>query len=335
MKLVTYEVATPIGPLERIGALLDSRVVDLTLAYAAYLASSRGLGAAGALELAAALLPPGDMVAFLRCGAPAREAASAAVEYARGHRGFPEDVPAPTGGVAVLALGQVRLRAPLPRPTSLRDAWVFEGHATNVMRKIGGQLSPLWYEIPTYYRTSHTNIAGPDDPILWPSYTEKLDYELEFACVIGKEGKNIPLEQVHEYIAGYTVYNDVSCRDIQFREGQLGVGPNKGKNFENCNIMGPCLVTSDEFDPSNAKMYARCNGEPWSEGNTGDMYFSFLQIIEYMSRDEPLFPGEIIGSGTVGSGCSLEHDRWLKPGDVIELEVEGIGVLRNPVVRAT
>lgn len=161
-----------------------------------------------------------------------------------------------------------------------------------------------------------------------------MDYELEFGVFIGKEGKNIPRDRAHEYIAGFTIYNDISARDIQSKEMQLWVGPAKGKNFENSNIMGPCLVTPDEIpDPYNLKMIARVNGEVWSEGSSRDMYFKFEELIEYISRDETLYPGEFIGSGTVGFGCGLELGKWIKPGDLIELEVEGLGVLRNRVVR--
>jgi len=238
------------------------------------------------------------------------------------------------GESIVLPLSRVRLRAPVPRPVSVRDCLNFETHMKNATKILKTEIPRLWYEMPTFYRSSHTTVAGPDDPILWPSYTERLDYELEFGIFIGKEGRNIPRERAREYIAGFTIYNDVSARDIQNKEMQLWVGPAKGKNFENSNIMGPCLVTPDEIpDPYNLKMVARVNGEVWSEGSSRDMYFKFEELIEYISRDETLHPGEFIGSGTVGFGCGLELDRWIKPGDVIELEVEGLGVLRNRVVR--
>ena len=333
MKLVTFDINTPVGPVQRIGALLEGRVVDLSQAYACHLAETGDTSVDRAYEVAAALLPPSDMVAFLSGGKLSMDAAKTALEHARRHGGSPESIRAPKGGRPIFALSEVRLRAPIPRPTSLRDGWLYEEHAKNAMRKAGKEVPELWYKIPAYYRTSHTNVVGPDDPIIWPNYTEKLDYELELACVIGKEGVNIPKERANEYIAGYTIYNDVSLRDYQFYEMGLGLGPNKGKNFVNCNIMGPCIVTPDEFDPTKAKMYARCNGEVWSENVSGGMQFSFQEVIEYMTREEPVYPGEIIGSGTVGGGCSLEHDRWLKPGDVLELEIEGIGILRNPVTR--
>jgi 2-keto-4-pentenoate hydratase/2-oxohepta-3-ene-1,7-dioic acid hydratase in catechol pathway len=160
-----------------------------------------------------------------------------------------------------------------------------------------------------------------------------LDYELEIAVCIGKYGKNISSDKAAEYIAGYTIFNDISARDIQAKEMELRLGPSKGKNFENANIMGPCLVTPDELDVNNLRMMARINNEVWSDGNSRDMYFKFPDLIAYLSKDEPIYPGEFICSGTVGSGCGLEHGKWLKPGDVVELEIEGIGILKNKVER--
>ncbi len=195
------------------------------------------------------------------------------------------------------------------------------------------ELPEVYYEIPAHYRTSSTNAIGPDEPILWPSYTEKLDYELEIALCVGKEGINIPAEKANEYVFGYTVFNDILARDIQRKEMALKLGPAKGKSFKNSNIMGPYLVTPDEIDSANLRMTARINGEVWSEGNTRDMHFTFSQLVAYLSKDDPLYPREFIGSGTVGFGCGMELDRWIKPGDLIELEVEGLGIFRNRVER--
>ena len=171
-------------------------------------------------------------------------------------------------------------------------------------------------------------------PILWPSYTEKFDYELEFGIYIGKQGKNISANEAHEYIAGYTILNNVSARDILGKEISLFLGPAKGKDFDHSNVMGPWLVTPDDLDVSDLKMIARINGEVLSEGSTSDMYWDFPKMTEYISASETLHPGDFIGSGTVANGCGDELDRWIQPGDVIELEVEGIGVLRNQVFKA-
>ncbi|HXX64730.1 MAG TPA: fumarylacetoacetate hydrolase family protein, partial [Bacteroidota bacterium] len=198
--------------------------------------------------------------------------------------------------------------------------------------KRGEPMPQEWYEIPVYYTSGHQNIAGPEDEILWPSFTEKFDYELEIAFVIGRTGRNIRPENAREYIAGFTIMNDFSARDIQRKEMRVRLGPAKGKDW--CTGIGPVLVTPDEIgDPYNLAMRARVNGELWSEGNTSSIYWKFEQMIEFLSRDQTLHPGDVIGSGTVGGGCGLELDRWIRPDDVIELEIEKIGVLRNRIVR--
>lgn len=160
--------------------------------------------------------------------------------------------------------------------------------------------------LPVHYRASCTDVVGSEAPILWQTYTEKLDYELEVAICIGKYGVNIPEEKAEEYIFGYTIYNDISARDIQVREMRLRFGPGKRKSFRNSNIVGSCLATPDELDAGNLRMVARINGEVWSEGNTRDMHFTFPKLIAHLSMDDPLYPGEFIGSGTVGFGSGME-----------------------------
>ena len=228
----------------------------------------------------------------------------------------------------------IELLAPFPNPASLRDFGVFKTHMDAASRITGKEISPEWYKLPNYYRgsTSPASIAGHNAVVTWPNYTQKLDFELEWGVYIGKSGKNIPIDEAADHIAGYTIYNDISARDIQFRHMTLSLGPAKGKDFDNSNIMGPCLVTQDEIgDPYNLKMTAKVNGEVWSEGTTSDMYYSFEEMISFVSQSETLFPGEFLGSGTVGMGCGWELDRWIQPGDVIELEIENIGVLSNQI----
>ncbi len=327
MKLVTFEIHTTAGTLERVGTLQGEKIVDLNAAYSSYLWEVRGIWRWR--ELALAAVPP-DMLRFLENGIAGMEAAQIAIDHVR-ERG--EDEKGPGGDRMFYPASQVRLRAPVPRPVSIRDCLTFEKHARSGWVRRGLELPKVWYEIPVHYRTSHMTVCGSEDPILWPSYTEKLDYELEIAICVGRHGKNIPAERAAEYIAGYTIFNDISARDIQMKEMEMRLGPCKGKNFENSNIMGPCLVTPDELDANHLRMVARINGEVWSDGNSGDMYFKFPDLIAYLSKEEPIFPGEFIGSGTVGSGCGLEHGKWLKPGDLVELEVDGIGILRNRVER--
>jgi 2-keto-4-pentenoate hydratase/2-oxohepta-3-ene-1,7-dioic acid hydratase in catechol pathway len=181
-----------------------------------------------------------------------------------------------------------------------------------------------------YYRSGHQDIIGTDEDVRWPPFTEKFDYELELAAVIGREGRDVPASEARSYIAGFTVMNDFSARDIQRREMRVRLGPAKGKEW--CTALGPWLATPDEIgDPYGLEMTARVNGETWSRGHSGAMYWKFEQMIEFLSRGDAVRPGDVIGSGTVGGGCGLELDRWVKRGDVIELEIEKIGVLRNRV----
>ena len=229
------------------------------------------------------------------------------------------------------ARSEVKLLTPLPNPASVRDFYAFEAHVKKGFEKRGELMPAEWYQIPVYYKSGHHNVIGSDEDVHWPSFTQKFDYELELAAIIGKQGRNIPAANAAEYIAGFTVMNDFSARDIQRQEMKVRLGPAKGKDW--CTALGPYLVTADEIgDPYNLRMTARINGELWSEGNSGSIYWKFEQMIEFLSKDDAVYPGDVIGSGTVGTGCGLELDRWVERGDVMELEIEKIGILRNRVV---
>jgi 2-keto-4-pentenoate hydratase/2-oxohepta-3-ene-1,7-dioic acid hydratase in catechol pathway len=313
LKLVTYTVSTPLGTVDRLGALEGEEVIDLTSAYEAKLAAE-GEPDPGAL---AALLVPPSLLALLRREERGLSAAREALRFANENKSIR------------FRLDEVKLRAPLPRPNSVRDFMVVEEH---VKGTFGEEIAKEWYEIPVHYKGNPDSILGPDEDVEWPSYTEQLDYELELCAIIGKRGREIREEDATFYIAGYTVFNDWSARDIQFREMNVRLGPALGKDF--ANSIGPCLVTPDEIDIYTAPMQARINGVVWSSGTQGAMRFNFPQIIAHLSSDQTLMPGDLLGSGTVGGGSGLELDRWIQPGDVVELEVEGIGVLRNRVVRS-
>ncbi len=226
---------------------------------------------------------------------------------------------------------EVKLLPPLPRPRSFRDFWIFEQHVRTAWKLRGEPLPEIWREMPTYYKGNALAMIGPEEDLVWPSYTEKLDYELEMGIIIGKGGRDIPAERGEDHIFGYTVLNDWSARDIQRREMACKLGPAKGKDF--ATSIGPCIVTADEVDPYDLRMTARINGETWSDNRSGTSYWTFGQLVAHVSMGETIHPGELFGSGTVGGGCGLELDRWLQPGDVVELEIERIGVLRNRVVR--
>ena len=233
----------------------------------------------------------------------------------------------------VLGLKNVTLLAPIPHPPQMRDFLCFEQHLVQAFRAIGKNPPQTWYERPVFYHPSRFSVCGPDAEVPWPSYTERLDFELEFGCYIGKPGKDISKERAREHIFGYTIFNDFSARDEQTKEMAGQLGPGKGKDFDNANAMGPCLVTADEIgDPYRLEMVVRVNGEEWGRGNSRDMHWKFEDCIAHASRSETLHSGEFFGSGTVGNGCGLEQMRFLNPGDTVELEVEGIGILRNRVV---
>ena len=220
------------------------------------------------------------------------------------------------------ALPEVRLLAPVPRPPSVRDAYAFEQHVANAARVTGrGEVPTEWYDLPVFYFSNPAAIYGPDDEIPYPAGSEELDYELEVAVVVGAD----------EQVGGFTVMNDWSARDLQRREMRVGLGPAKGKDF--ATSLGPVVATPDELGDLQVEMVARVNGEERSRGNLGDMYHSWEAIVARASENTRLVPGDVIGSGTVGSGCILEHGdgRWLRPGDEVELEVEGLGVLRNRI----
>jgi len=219
-------------------------------------------------------------------------------------------------------LADVTLLAPIPRPPSIRDFFAFEQHVATARANRGSQVPKEWYEFPAFYFTNPAAVYGPDADIPYPEGTSELDYELEIAAVIG----------AGQRIAGFTVLNDWSARDIQRKETRVGLGPAKAKDF--ATSMGPVLVTPDEFSGTAARMTAKVNGEPRSAGNLADIHYSWQEILGQAARNTRLHPGDVIGSGTVGTGAILEHDdgRWLTRGDVVELEVEAIGTLRNRIV---
>ncbi|UUZ70666.1 fumarylacetoacetate hydrolase family protein [Polaromonas sp. P1(28)-8] len=259
---------------------------------------------------------------------------------------------------AVRERSEVKLLAPIQPPIQMRDCSCFELHlrqAFAAARKGRALRTPdpeatlaamntraddrvidTFNRQPIYYKCNRFATIGMDDDVIWPSYSKLLDFELEFGCYISKRAKDVPREKAHDYIFGYTIFNDFSARDAQSSEMGGMLGPAKGKDFDTANVMGPCLVTVDELpDPYNLTMIARVNGEEWGRGNTRDMRWQFEDLIAHISRSETLHPGEFLGSGTVGNGCGLEQLRYLKPNDVVELEVEGIGILRSRIIRPT
>ena len=301
MKLVTYESEN----VPRAGVIVDEQVLEVATL----------LGEEGGLRDVRALLElPNDPLTRLK----------SALGSARAGQGVPLD--------------RVRLRAPILQPPTVRDFMVYEGHANG-----GGtrQLSDAWYRLPIFYFSNPLCIFGPEDAIPYPSASEQLDYELELAAVIGREGSNIAEADAFSYIAGFTIFNDWSCRDLQRDEMEARLGPAKGK--DSASSLGPWIVTTDELASfiRDDRLHVRCtlkvNGVQWMENNAGIMYHNWGAMIERASRDSRVVPGDVLGGGTVTGGSIGEAirngfpARYLEPGDVVEIEVEGIGVLRNTI----
>ena len=301
MKLITYDTAN--GP--RAGVVVDGQVLDIATL----------LGEQGGLRDVRTLLElPNDPLTRLKSALSSAPA---------------------TQGVS---LSKVRLRAPILQPPTVRDFMVYEGHAS-----AGGtrQLSDAWYRLPIFYFSNPLCIFGPEDAIPYPSASEQLDYELELAAVIGREASNVAEADAFSYIAGFTIFNDWSCRDLQRDEMEARLGPAKGKDA--ASSLGPWIVTTDELAPfiRDSRLHVRCtlkvNGVQWMENNAGIMYHSWGAMIERASRDSRIVPGDVLGGGTVTGGSIGEAirngfpARYLELGDVVEIEVEGIGVLRNTI----
>lgn len=305
MRLVTYEEAGT-GTIARLGAMVgDGEIIELADAFEQTAGDGRDDGA------------PESLLTLLRRGRPAMDTTRQALQVAESR-----------DDIRRVKADDLTMLAPLPRPTSIRDFMLVEEH---VLRG-RGEVPPEWYNIPVYWKGNCDSVVGTGAEIRWPSYTEKLDYELEIAAIIGGPvPRGVSVEAAHGYIAGYTIFNDWSARDIQRREMSVGLGPGLGKDF--ATSMGPCFVTADGYDPVGAATQVRVNGEIWSSGEVGAMRCSFAEVIAHLAEEQELMPGDVLGSGTMAGGCGLELDRWVQPGDVVELEVEGIGILRNTIIR--
>ncbi len=255
-----------------------------------------------------------------------------------------------------IPIESVQLLSPIPFPTSCRDGYAFRQHVAAARRNRNAPMIPEFDQYPIFYFTNHHSVQGPGDIVCMPDHFEKLDFELEAAIVIARQGRNIRAEKADQYIGGLLIMNDLSARTLQMEEMLLNLGPAKGKDF--ATAVGPALVTLDELEqfeiPAkeghkgkawNLRMQCRVNGIQVSDGNIGDMDWTFAEIIERASYGADLYPGDIIGSGTVGTGCFLElngtgklndpyyKEQWLKEGDLVELEIDGLGVLSNYIIK--
>jgi len=268
---------------------------------------------------------PLDMLSFIQAGP---ETWAIAEQIARGTQ-------------SVWPLDQVTLKAPLQRPPTLRDFYAFLTHVKTANANRGREVPQEWFEAPVFYFTNPNTIYGPNEDVPMPKLTKALDYELEVAAIVGKAGRDIKPENALEHIFGFTILNDWSARDVQRTEMKVGLGPAKGKDF--ASSLGPWIVTPNELTKFaterpgvyNLGMTAKVNAKELSRGNWSDIHYSFGDLLARASEGVTLYPGDVIGSGTVGTGCLLELTKgegpWLKKGDTVELEIEQIGVLKNRV----
>jgi 2-keto-4-pentenoate hydratase/2-oxohepta-3-ene-1,7-dioic acid hydratase in catechol pathway len=255
---------------------------------------------------------------------------------------------------ASLEASSVRLLCPLPVPESVRCFGGFEGHSRNsakvMLKKMAAlaadpvaeearlkatgnfDLPQIWFDRPLYYKGNRFSFVGPEVDVVWPDYSQVVDYELELACIIGKAGRDIPKDRAAEHIFGFSICNDLSARDEQSIEMRAPLGPAKGKDFDGGNIMGPCIVTADEIDPYNLNMLVRVDGDLRGQCSSSAMHHRFEDDIAYASRSETVHPGEVFLSGCAADGSGMEIDRTLVRDVTIELEIESIGVLRNRIL---
>jgi len=336
MKLLTFTypdgTRTEERRAPRVGSLIGQVVVDLAVART-WAPHARGLPAD---------FLPGSLFEVIHDGPSVWQYARDLIQILEGEN--PEQLIGVDGMPVGSPLSEIILFPPLPRPMSVRDFYAFEQHVAAARATRGAEVPPEWYAFPVFYFSNSNAIFGPDEVIPYPAYTQELDYELEVACIIGKPGINISTEHAGEYIFGYSIFNDWSARDEQRKEVRVGLGPAKAKDF--ASSLGPSIVTPDELQAQatprpgvfDLTMVARVNGEERSHGNLKDLHYSFGEMIARASQDAYLLPGDVICSGTVGTGCLLEVTQgrgpWLQPGDLVELEVEGLGILRNRVGKA-
>jgi fumarylacetoacetate (FAA) hydrolase len=329
MRLVSFSRS---GSSERLlGALDGDRVLELAAA-ASVLAP--GLDAAGRLRSVDSLLADWEQ------GLPvARSVLDRAVDASTPGAVGAKARYAEALGPAWHMRSRITLHPPVSRPPTLRDFYAFEAHVRNARARRGLEVPPEWYEFPAFYFSNPGSLVGDQAVVPKPEWTQALDYELEIACIVGVRARNVPADRWRSVVAGFTILNDWSARDVQRKEMAIGLGPAKGKDF--ATSLGPALVTLDELegkrsgDQYDLSMEARVNGATLSRGNAKDMRFTFGQMIARASQDVYLFPGDVIGSGTVGTGCILELGTevhpWLESGDEVTLEIERLGTLTNKI----
>jgi 2-keto-4-pentenoate hydratase/2-oxohepta-3-ene-1,7-dioic acid hydratase in catechol pathway len=328
MKVCSYHRATPLGIFKRLGIFFnETTILDVNIVWRIHFQEQ---GHYNATEMANKAVPY-LLSNFLNIVESPIFKLKQTLDIFEDQqvRGVLKDIDGAVNAFDLKDDKSVKLGPPLDKISTYRDFYTHEKHVAKGFEKRKEPIPAAWYEIPAYYKGATAGFIGEGDTALWPNYTNKLDFELELACIIGKSGKNISADNAGNHIFGYTILNDISARDIQKKEMAIRLGPAKGKDF--CSIIGPVIVTADEFDYNepNLLMSASINGQEWSKGKSGDAHYSWAQMIEHASKEEWLLTGDLLGSGTVGSGCGLELDKWIQQGDKIVLEIESIGKLTN------
>lgn len=325
MRVCTFKRPTPFGVQKRLGLFFDEKtLIDVNLLWQAEF-ERQGFYAP---EKRSHLFAPPSLAQFLRIH---QDAAIPMLQdslelYKKLTKAGHTEV-----ALHIFDAPDIKFDAPLDEIAMYRDFYAHEKHVKKGFAKRNEEVPAAWYEIPAYYKGGNTGFIGQDEIIPWPYYSQQLDYELELGVVIGRDGKNVKAKDIKKHIFGFTILNDISARDIQRKEMSIRLGPAKGKDW--CSVMGPVIVTFDEFnyEEPNLEMTAVVNGEQWSKGQSGDSHYSWGEMIEHMGMEEWIRATDFIGSGTVGTGCGLELDKWIKPGDLLELSIEKIGTLKNIV----
>lgn len=331
MKVCTFKRSSHLGVTKRLGLFLDEKtIIDVNFCWQAKFEKEGFYSPDGR----ASLFAPSSLAQFLRLHqdrAIEKLKETLQLYESLAKEGMLKTLTGADIAFHMMDVPQLKFDAPLDEINMYRDFYAHEKHVKKGFEKRNEPVPPAWYEIPAYYKGGNAGFIGQDEIIPWPYYSDQLDYELELGVVIGRDGKNVKAKDIKKHIFGFTILNDISARDIQRKEMSIRLGPAKGKDW--CSIMGPVIVTFDEFnyEEPNLLMTASVNGEEWSRGQSGDCHYSWGEMIEHMGMEEWIRATDFIGSGTVGTGCGLELDKWIKPGDKLELSIERIGTLKNIV----
>lgn len=328
MKVCTYKKVTSLGEVKRLGVFFnETTIIDVNFIWQKFY-ERKGYFSA---KQNADLFAPSSLSSFLKIYQ--EDSINKLKETVELFKDFSKEGILKTNDHSPLSFDmqddtEAKLSCPLDKINVYRDFYIHEKHVKKGFEKRNEPVPSPWYEMPVYYKGATAGFIGNDEIVPWPRYSQKLDYELELGVVISKDGKDIKEKDAYKHIFGYTIFNDISARDIQKKEMQVRLGPAKGKDF--CSIMGPVIVTADELgEEPNLLMTATVNGEEWSRGHSGDGNFTWAQMISHASNEEWILSTDFMGSGTVGTGCGLELDKWINPGDVLVLDIEKIGTLKN------